>query len=101
VAFHQSHNFSERSVLCHAYDILGHDLADLPSVGPDIFAGEPAWPKQQFEPARPVAFGPCLGAAQQIALCQDADDFAIAVHYRQTADPMIEHQPNGVPNGRI
>jgi hypothetical protein len=83
VAFHQSYNFNERSVLCHADDILGHDLADLSPVGPDVFAGEPTWPKQQFEPAWALAFGSCLGAAQQIALCQDADDFTVTVHYRQ------------------
>jgi hypothetical protein len=66
-----------------------------------VFIGEAARAQQQFEPARALLFCMHFCAAQQIALGQDTDDFPVAVQDRQAANAAIEHQTNGITDGRI
>ena len=52
-----------------------------------------------------MPFGARLAAAQEVALGHNPDDLAAFVQYRQPADVVVEHQPDGLrhrcsPSGR-
>jgi hypothetical protein len=94
-AFHQLNDVIERRVPGHADKIAGHDLLDLTTVGSHILLCNPPGPHQEFEPARAVPLGAGLAAAQEVTLGHDPDDLTFIVQYREAADSVVEHQPNG------
>jgi hypothetical protein len=94
LVLHEMHDLFERRVFGDGDRLPGHHFADLAPMGLDIFLGETARPDQEFQPARPLARGAGLGAAQEIPFRHHADQGARGIDHRQAADVILQHQPD-------
>jgi hypothetical protein len=86
------HEIGNSGVWSRRDDIAAHDLADSARMRSRIFIGKPACSQQEFEPARMAWRRARLRPAQEVTLCDDADDLAFGTHDRQAADAMLQHQ---------
>src|SRR5262249_46557846 len=100
-AFHELHSLVKPGILGDRDRPGGHHVFDVAGMGMDIFLGETAWADQEFEPARPLAFGAGLAAAQEIALRDHADQSALLIDDWETADVVQQHEPDGFEDARF
>jgi hypothetical protein len=101
VTFHQVDDLFQWGVFGHGLDFGCHHLVHLPTAGVNIFAGELARTNEEFDPARPLALRAGLSPAQEVALCDNADQRAGAIDHRQAADLVLQHQSHRLQNGAV
>jgi hypothetical protein len=93
VLLHDGDDVGEFGVFRDGPDVGRHNFVYSAGVRLHVVLGERSRPEQEFDPAPALALGAGLGAAQKIAFGNDADQRSVVVDHRQTADPMLEHQP--------
>jgi hypothetical protein len=94
---HQPHRFFERGVVGDRHDVSSHYLLDLASMRLRIFRRKLARGDEEFDPSGATPLGSDLGATQEIALGDDPDKPA-AVHHREAAQIVLQHQLRRLPH---
>ena len=86
-------------VLRHRHEHFArHQVVDAAAVGEDVFGGGLVRTTQKLEPARAPLPRVGLGAPEQVAFGQDADQLSLLVGHRQPADVAVHHRSDGSRN---
>src|SRR3984893_19563916 len=91
VAFHQLYNVFERGVLRHGVRLRGHDLPNLAAPLMNEVGRGPAGPDQELQPSAAFSLGADLGAADKVALRDDADQPSGFIDHRKSTDVIPQH----------
>jgi hypothetical protein len=93
VLLHDGDDLGEFGVFRDGPDVGRHHFVYSAGVRLYVVLGEHSRPEKEFDPARALALGAGLGAAQKITFSDDARHSPVLVDHRQAADPMLQHQP--------
>jgi hypothetical protein len=99
--FHEGDDLGKGRVRRNRDDPLGHDLAHLAAMRANIFAGQAARRHQELDEPGMGSLGSDLGASQQIAFGDDADELSRGAQHGQAADAIASHQTGNVLDPRI
>jgi hypothetical protein len=101
MALHHVNDRRKRFVFAYRPWIGRHDIFNFFGRRLDVFLGELAWPKEEFEPFRAAPLRTKFTAAEKIALGNDANELAFLVDNGQAADSVMEHKTGGVDNSLV
>jgi hypothetical protein len=90
--FHQRDKVGEGHLRRHGEDALCHYLADFATMRIDVFLRQPTRADKERDPSSVTLIGTDLGAAEQIAFGDNAENGAVAVRHGQAADAVLQHQ---------
>ena len=97
---HKIHDLAERRLLGDGDDLRGHDVIDAAAMRAHIIRRPVPGADQQTQEAEMAVASACLDPPQQVALRQDADEFAIACDHWNAAYPVDHHDVDGGVNRR-
>jgi hypothetical protein len=91
VVFHKLHDVFKRRILRHGTGVEGHDFSHLATPFVYEVRRNPARTQKELQPATALSLSPDLGAADEVALRDDADQLSGFVDDRQAAYVIQQH----------